>query len=80
MVRFRPADAPPRCLPMKPEVQGRWQASDMRINISGETELRYPLVSYDYNQHMNGSDLCQQAWNYFTTTKHQYFRNWWPLL
>jgi hypothetical protein len=54
MVRFRPADA----------LQGRWQASDMRINISGETELRYPLVSYDYNQHMNGSDLCQQVWNY----------------
>lgn len=29
---------------------------------------------------MNGSDLCQQVWNYFTTTKHSHWRNWWPLL
>lgn len=51
-----------------------------RTSIDGELQLRYPLVSYEYNHGMNGSDLCQQVWNYFTTTTHPHSRNWWPLL
>jgi hypothetical protein len=50
-----------------------------RTNTAGEIELPYPQLMYDYNHGMNGSDLCQQVWNYYTVSGHRHRRNWWPL-
>jgi Transposase IS4 len=59
----------------------RPKASDhlARTSIDGGIELPFPQISYDYNHHMNGSDLCQQVWNEYTTSRHTHFRSWWPL-
>jgi Transposase IS4 len=66
----------------RPSVKRSEKASTKyaRTSVDGELQLRYPLLSYEYNHWMNGSDLCQQVWNYFTTTAHPHSRNWWPLL
>jgi hypothetical protein len=50
-----------------------------RTTTTGEIELPYPQLMYDYNHGMNGSDLCQQVWNSYTVSSHRHQRNWWPL-
>jgi hypothetical protein len=50
-----------------------------RTTTAGELQLPYPQMMYDYNHGMNGSDLCQQMWNYYTVSHHRHRRNWWPL-
>ena len=43
-------------------------------------DLDFPQLIVNYNNHMGGSDICQQVWNYYTTAKHPHHRNWWPML
>jgi hypothetical protein len=50
-----------------------------RITTAGKIELPYPQLMHDYNHGMNGSDLCQQVWNYYTVSSHRHHRNWWSL-
>ena len=62
-------------------IQKRPTASTLlaRTTTEGDIELPYPKVSHDYNHEMNGSDLCQQSWDKYTTSSHCHLRNWWPL-
>jgi len=50
-----------------------------REKPDGGVEIPYPQISHDYNHWMNGSDICQQVWNKYTTSRHCHRRNWWPL-
>jgi hypothetical protein len=50
-----------------------------QVSVDGSINLPFPQISYDYNHHMNGSDLCQQMWNKYTTSVHCHRRIWWPL-
>jgi hypothetical protein len=65
-----------------------WRPIAMRKNASlhlarttpaGDLEIPYPQISHDYNQKMNGSDLCQQSWDEYDLSNHAHQRNWWPL-
>jgi hypothetical protein len=50
-----------------------------QVTTAGKIQLPYPQLMHDYNHGMNGSDLCQQMWNYYTVSHHRHRRNWWPL-
>jgi hypothetical protein len=65
-----------------------WRPAENRVhashhlaqeNVDGNIEIPYPQISRDYNYNMNGSDICQQVWNKYTTARHCHRRNWWPL-
>ena len=58
---------------------------DVRSDLSEKEEkqaflLPFPIIAVDYNNNMNGADLCAQVWSSYTTSNQRHRRNWWPLL
>jgi hypothetical protein len=51
-----------------------------RVSEDGCIKIPFPQLSWDYNHHMNSSDVCQQVWDQYPIYKHRHRRNWWALL